>query len=76
MPLKKYRNQKSLKEDFKYLKPIFQMRTRPSKALDYIELAFRISNNIATMDDYKYAVESSGFNKRNETAIKELNYRV
>ncbi|WP_392390149.1 AAA family ATPase, partial [Acinetobacter bereziniae] len=26
----KYRNQKSLKEDFKYLKPIFQMRTRPS----------------------------------------------
>ncbi|WP_180191653.1 hypothetical protein [Acinetobacter sp. YH01006] len=30
MPLKKYRNQKSLKEDFKYLKPIFQMRTRPN----------------------------------------------
>ncbi len=46
-----------------------------SKALDYIELAFRISNNIATMDDFKYEVESSGFNKRNETAIKELNYR-
>ncbi|WP_257223975.1 hypothetical protein [Acinetobacter sp. YH12106] len=33
MPLKKYRNQKSLKEDFKYLKPIFQMRTRPSTHL-------------------------------------------
>ncbi|WP_408698262.1 phasin family protein [Acinetobacter baumannii] len=31
MPLKKYRNQKSLKEDFKYLKPIFQMRTRPKQ---------------------------------------------
>lgn len=43
--------------------------------MDYIELAFRISNNIATMDDYKYAVESSGFDKRTETAIKELNYR-
>ncbi|MFH7803768.1 hypothetical protein [Acinetobacter sp. BSP-53] len=31
MPLKKYRNEKSLKEDFKYLKPILQMRTRPNK---------------------------------------------
>ncbi|MDN5512792.1 MAG: hypothetical protein L0G64_10840 [Acinetobacter sp.] len=30
MPLKKYRNEKSLKEDFKYLKPIFQMRTCPN----------------------------------------------
>ncbi|MEB6680135.1 hypothetical protein [Acinetobacter lwoffii] len=30
MPLKKYRNQNNSKEDFKYLKPIFQMRTRPS----------------------------------------------
>ena len=29
MPLKKYRNEKSLKEDFKYLKTILQMRTRP-----------------------------------------------
>lgn len=36
MPLKKYRNQKSLKEDFKYLKPIFQMRTRPSTATDVL----------------------------------------
>ncbi|MCO8090279.1 STM4504/CBY_0614 family protein [Acinetobacter pseudolwoffii] len=53
----------------------FLSEKNTSKALDYIELAFRISNNIATMDDYKYAVESSGFNKRNETAIKELNYR-
>ncbi|PJI28503.1 hypothetical protein [Acinetobacter pseudolwoffii] len=34
MPLKKYRNQKSLKEDFKYLKPIFQMRTRPNEQED------------------------------------------
>ena len=30
MPLKKYRNQNNSKEDFKYLKPIFQMRTRPN----------------------------------------------
>jgi len=29
VPLKKYTNEKSLKEDFKYLKPILQMRIRP-----------------------------------------------
>lgn len=53
----------------------FLSETNTSKALDYIELAFRISNNIVKMDDYKYAVESAGFDKRTETAIKELNYR-
>jgi hypothetical protein len=31
VPLKKCRNEKSLKEDFKHLKPILQMRTRPRK---------------------------------------------
>ena len=45
MPLKKYRNEKSLKEDFKYLKPILQMRTRPSNFLERKSLRDGISTN-------------------------------
>lgn len=46
-----------------------------NKALDYIELAFRVATNIATMEDYQYRVKSSGFDQTNEQAIKELNHR-
>jgi hypothetical protein len=45
VPLKKYRNEKSLKEDFKYLKPILQMRTRPSNFLERRSLRDGISTN-------------------------------
>lgn len=46
-----------------------------AKALDYIELSFRVANNIATDKDYEYAVQSIGFDQQCEKAIKELNYR-
>ena len=52
MPLKKYRNEKSLKEDFKYLKTILQMRTRPNIIDDfYIVMVVRAnsSHTIATI---------------------------
>ena len=62
MPLKKYRNEKSLKEDFKYLKPILQMRTRPSyqdeillkklKRLIKLNKVFKISK----IDNYIFEV--------------------
>jgi len=45
VPLKKYRNEKSLKEDFKYLKPILQMRTRPSNFLERKSLRDGISTD-------------------------------
>lgn len=53
----------------------FLSEKNTSKVLDYIELAFRVSNNIAKMEDYQYQVQSSGFDERVETVIKELNYR-
>lgn len=43
--IEKYRNEKSLKEDFKYLKPILQMRTRPSNFLERRSLRDGISTN-------------------------------
>ena len=51
MPLKKYRNQKSLKEDFKYLKPIFQMRTRPKKFDKYF-VQYKKTSQQSIVDKY------------------------
>jgi len=53
----------------------FLLEKNTHRALDYMELAFRISTNIATMEDYKHRVTSSGFDQKNEQAIKELNHR-
>ncbi|ENX04555.1 STM4504/CBY_0614 family protein [Acinetobacter modestus] len=45
------------------------------KAMDYIELAFRVANNIAKNEDYENSVKRCGFDVVNQNAIEELNYR-
>jgi hypothetical protein len=77
VPLKKCRNEKSLKEDFKHLKPILQMRTRPSnrnqrvvKALSHLDdIDFDISNTEADVvgyaHEYRIGESTSGAGKKN-----------
>lgn len=45
------------------------------KVIDYIELAFRVANNIAKNEEYENSVKRYGFNVVNQSAIEELNYR-
>lgn len=46
-----------------------------NRTLDYIELAFRVSTNIAKNNEYEHRVQSSGYGETNEVAINELNHR-
>ncbi|WP_336166513.1 STM4504/CBY_0614 family protein [Acinetobacter sp. 161(2023)] len=45
------------------------------KTMDYIELAFRVANNIAKSEEYEDRVQYCGFDSINKHAIDELNYR-
>jgi len=45
------------------------------KTIDYIELAFRVANNISKDEDQAYNVERCSFDEITNKAIEELNYR-
>lgn len=45
------------------------------KAIDYIELAFRVANNIAKNEQYKHSIQRYSFDNTNKNAIDELNFR-
>ncbi|KJV38599.1 STM4504/CBY_0614 family protein [Acinetobacter brisouii] len=45
------------------------------KAIDYIELAFRVANNIAKSEKFEDVIQHYSFDITNKNAIEELNYR-
>ncbi|MEK5759306.1 hypothetical protein V3527_11375 [Acinetobacter variabilis] len=45
------------------------------KALDYIELAFRVANNIAKDEKYEYSIKRYTYDNTTKNAIDELNCR-
>ncbi|WP_288409147.1 STM4504/CBY_0614 family protein [Acinetobacter soli] len=53
----------------------FLLEKTTNRALDYIELAFKISTNIAQNDEYESRVRFSHYDQTNELAVKELNHR-
>nr|WP_257230575.1 AbiH family protein [Acinetobacter sp. YH01022] len=86
--MKKYRDEKSLKEDFKYLKTILQMRTRPNTYqknydsfidTDYLHGSFGTKQNIVLgvselHHDSLKKIKAYGFTKYHQKLFKETDY--